>query len=228
MSRIESLLEQAARAVSGGGLHPLEVLQAVEAAALESVRDGLVANDFRVRFHPRDYERLTPALPELRLAMESLLDGLEERHRYGRAGGRRVGFEGWSGAAFGRPTVLARFVETEHRAPTSQTRGATKRIARHRGAVLVLGDGTRVRLTHTPFTIGRAAGNDLVLLSLAVSRQHAVIEADGERFLLRDLGSRNGLVVGGQRVEEAVLWPGQRMEIGDVQIALEDGRGRND
>lgn len=226
VSRIEGLLEQAARAVSGGGLHPMEVLQAVEAAALGSVRDGAIANDFRVRLHPREYERLIPALPELRLAMEGLLDGLEARNGYRRAGERRIGFEGWSGATIGRPAVLARFVETENRA-VSPGRGLTQRIERHR-AVLLLGDGSRVKLTHTPFTIGRAAGNDLVLLSLAVSRQHAVIVAENGQFLIRDLDSRNGLVVDGVRVDEATLFPGRRVVLGDLEIGLEGDRGRND
>jgi hypothetical protein len=49
--------------------------------------------------------------------------------------------------------------------------------------------------------IGRDAGNGLCLPHGSVSRQHAVLQADGARgWLLRDLGSKNGSFAGGRPV----------------------------
>lgn len=48
-------------------------------------------------------------------------------------------------------------------------------------------------------TIGRDGSSDLVVDHPLVSRNHAVVEPVGDRFQLRDLGSRNGVFVGDER-----------------------------
>ena len=48
-------------------------------------------------------------------------------------------------------------------------------------------------------TIGRAVGNRVCIDSDKVSRQHALIEWTGDRYLLADLGSRNGTWVFAER-----------------------------
>ncbi len=52
-----------------------------------------------------------------------------------------------------------------------------------------------------PAGIGRSGENAIVLAHERISRRHAQIEWDGERYLLRDLGSRNGTVLNGRRIE---------------------------
>lgn len=49
-------------------------------------------------------------------------------------------------------------------------------------------------------TIGRGDNNTIVINSPKVSRNHAVIEWNGERFVVRDLRSSNGTFVNGERV----------------------------
>jgi ABC-type multidrug transport system ATPase subunit len=49
--------------------------------------------------------------------------------------------------------------------------------------------------------IGRDPGNQIVLDSLFVSGRHAVIEKKNGSVLLRDLGSANGVYVGGEKVQ---------------------------
>jgi pSer/pThr/pTyr-binding forkhead associated (FHA) protein len=84
----------------------------------------------------------------------------------------------------------------------------------------VLEDGTRIPLTHTPFTVGRGNGNDLVLLGLAVSLKHAEIRTGDGGFIIRDLGSRNGLVVSGTRVDAATLNAERPVLVGDIPLWL--------
>ncbi|MGH2633951.1 MAG: FHA domain-containing protein, partial [Tepidiformaceae bacterium] len=76
-------------------------------------------------------------------------------------------------------------------------------------------------LTHAPFSIGRGPGNDLVLTSLSVSRNHAEIVRDGENLVLRDLESRNGVSVGGERYSSVKLADGLVVSVGDVALRIE-------
>lgn len=60
--------------------------------------------------------------------------------------------------------------------------------------------GTRWPLEKATFTIGRAADCDIVVTDRQVSRYHVRIEHDHDGYLLRDLGSKNGSSVNGERV----------------------------
>lgn len=220
--RLERLLESTARKVTGGGLHPLELLQQVQESIEHTARDGMVANDIMITLNPIDYHRFEGSLPNLRREIESLLDDVERRRSFRRIGERTVEFELAEDAPQGRPRISARFRDTSHRAAPGPT-GATRRISRQRNVVLLLGDGSRVRVTHTPFTIGRGPNNDLVLPSLAVSRNHAEIVRSPDGIVIRDVGSRNALMVNGERVSEILMLPGVPVLLGDVSLELELG-----
>jgi hypothetical protein len=213
------MLERTARRVSGSGLHPAEVLQRVESACLAAVREGVMPNQVFVVFNPADYAGFRDALPALRREVAALLEALERREALRRVGETIVVFESATSADAGVPAVHAHFADTAHRLEAPQS--ATRRIRRHRRTWLVLGDGSRAALSHTPFTIGRAPGNDLVLLSRAVSRQHARVVTVDDQLVIEDLGSRNGLVVDGQRVPSCPLVPGRIVLLGDVAIQLD-------
>lgn len=217
--RLERILERTARKVSGGGLHPLELVERIEAARSAAVRDGVAPNVFDVALSPGDYRSLKGALRAIGEEAAAVLDAADRRHGWTHLGERRISFHEDASAPDGAPAIAARFSDLRTAAAPVVT-GATSRIARHRGVSLVV-DGAKVGLTHTPFVIGRGPGNDLVIASLSVSRRHAVIEARRGRFFIRDLDSRNGLSVGGQAMSEAELTPGIAVSLGEVEIALE-------
>jgi putative serine protease PepD len=85
--------------------------------------------------------------------------------------------------------------------------------------------GTAVELPgDRPFVLGRQQGSDLVVRDARASRRHVELAPAGERVVvLRDLGSANGTVVDGVRVEEARLEGGEEIRIGDVVIAVTPG-----
>jgi hypothetical protein len=60
--------------------------------------------------------------------------------------------------------------------------------------------GTVYELAAASTAIGREPDNDVVLAVSQVSRHHARLEWDGRRYLLRDLGSKNGTLVNGERL----------------------------
>ena len=73
-------------------------------------------------------------------------------------------------------------------------------------------------------TLGRATGADFILDAALVSRLHCRLTAlpSGE-LEVRDLESTNGTFVNGQRVDQARLAPGDRLQIGRMElIALKD------
>jgi hypothetical protein len=72
-----------------------------------------------------------------------------------------------------------------------------------------------------PTTIGRFPDCDCVLDDPSVSRRHAELRRHGERWLLRDVGSRNGTRVNGMRVtEETEVRPGDHLSLGGVRYRL--------
>lgn len=73
-------------------------------------------------------------------------------------------------------------------------------------------------------TIGRATGADFIVDEALVSRVHCRLTALASGELeLHDLESTNGTFVNGQRVERVRLDPGDRVQVGRVEmIALRD------
>ena len=74
---------------------------------------------------------------------------------------------------------------------------------------------TRLSSGPWPRVIGRASESDVRLFSPSVSRAHAELRLEGNHILLRDLGSRNGIVVNGSRVPQRLLRNGDLIRIGD-------------
>jgi pSer/pThr/pTyr-binding forkhead associated (FHA) protein len=68
-------------------------------------------------------------------------------------------------------------------------------------------------------TLGRATGADFIVDAALVSRVHCRFTALPDGGLeLRDLDSTNGTFVNGERIETRLLMPGDRMQIGRVEL----------
>jgi pSer/pThr/pTyr-binding forkhead associated (FHA) protein len=82
---------------------------------------------------------------------------------------------------------------------------------------------TVVELVRDEYTIGRADDNTVRLTERNISRHHARLLKRGELWLLVDLDSYNGCVVGGQRIRgEKPLTPGEAIVLGDYQLRVFD------
>jgi pSer/pThr/pTyr-binding forkhead associated (FHA) protein len=73
------------------------------------------------------------------------------------------------------------------------------------------------------YTIGRNAGNDLVLDYAKISRNHARIERKRDMFILRDLQSTNGTYFGDERIEQHLLENGDTFRIGPTRVVFKSG-----
>jgi pSer/pThr/pTyr-binding forkhead associated (FHA) protein len=72
-------------------------------------------------------------------------------------------------------------------------------------------------------TIGRVEDNTFQISEPSVSSHHCEVMLRGTDVLVRDLNSTNGTYIGGEKVTEAVLKPGQTLRLGQIEIRLESG-----
>lgn len=79
----------------------------------------------------------------------------------------------------------------------------------------------RIDVQAATLTIGRSPDNDLHLDDRRLSRHHARIQVRRGVLVVQDLGSTNGTKVNGQRVDEVALGDGDRIELGDSSIVVE-------
>lgn len=81
--------------------------------------------------------------------------------------------------------------------------------------------GQTIAISHSPFTLGRSADNDLVVPEPLASRHHARLEARAGRWYLIDLDSANGTLLNRQRLNgEQVLNAGDLIAIGETVFAF--------
>jgi hypothetical protein len=221
-TRLERFLERAVGLGATASLHPARLLQEIHEAAQASVRDGSIANAYRVTLAPDDAEFFGPHQDRLQREIVRLLDDLSTRRRLERPGPWLIEFAAETGASPGLVRVEATFRNPVAAGSAAPPTGATQAITRHRGKFLIVEGLGRVAVTHTPFVLGRGRECDLTIPDLAISRRHARLETlpDG-RLLLRDLGSRNQLGVHGGKLSEVVLTPGLRVELGSTAMWLE-------
>jgi two-component system, NtrC family, response regulator HydG len=76
--------------------------------------------------------------------------------------------------------------------------------------------------------IGRSPGNDVMLDAAGVSRNHAVIEQQKDRFFLVDEGSTNGTFIKDQRVRRHHLTDGTSFRIQNFLLTFVDDAGSRD
>jgi FHA domain len=69
--------------------------------------------------------------------------------------------------------------------------------------------------------IGRDPVCDLALADPAVSRRHARLRFRDGRWILQDLDSTNGTRVNGVRVGRCEVRPGDRLELGELQLTID-------
>ena len=85
--------------------------------------------------------------------------------------------------------------------------------------------GVEIPVGEGEVSIGRAADSGVVLPDIAVSRRHAVLRREGERYFVEDQGSGNGTRVNGRLVRRARLLGGDELALGDSVLRfVEPGR----
>jgi diguanylate cyclase (GGDEF)-like protein len=78
--------------------------------------------------------------------------------------------------------------------------------------------GEMYKISQARTVIGRGSNCDVHVVDDGISRRHAEIVHDGDRILVRDLGSTNGTFCNGERVSEQPLTDGDKIQVGSTTI----------
>ena len=93
--------------------------------------------------------------------------------------------------------------------------------------VMLKKDGTTksFALPSTVTSIGRRQDCDFCLPLSVISRKHCELSLDRNQINIRDLGSRNGTFLNGQRIDETRAGTGDLLEVGPVKFVIQvDGQ----
>lgn len=190
------------------GIQPVEIASALrrEADTNASVvsRERIITpNSYVVRLSPDDAARMNG----LGNALTDELHALLNKH---------AASQGYS---FAGPLSIA--LEADDKVGTGTVRvncGTVERRVSWQAVVEI--DGRRHSLTSARTVIGRGSDADITIADAGSSRKHAEILWDGERAMMRDLGSTNGTKVNGQKVREAALHSDTTVTIGRTDIVF--------
>src|SRR5262249_55619307 len=81
--------------------------------------------------------------------------------------------------------------------------------------------GITCSLSEGDVSIGRDSANDLWNADHRLSRRHCLLSIQGENFIVRDLGSKNGTFVNGVPVMEQPLHHGDHITVGDSVLLFQ-------
>jgi DNA-binding NtrC family response regulator len=70
-------------------------------------------------------------------------------------------------------------------------------------------------------SLGASKESEIAMPYPGVSRRHAIVRPVDGGLLITDVGSKNGLLVRGRRVQEVLLHPGDEAQLGYARLALE-------
>ena len=190
------------------GIQPVEIASALrrEADTKAAVvsRDRIIApNSYLVRLSPDDSERMRSIGHALIDELLALLTAHAKTQGYSFAG---------------QPTIS---LEADDKVATGTVRvNSSTAEGRVTWQAVVDVDGRRQSISQSRTLIGRGSDADITISDAGSSRRHAEILWDGERAMMRDLGSTNGTKVNGQKVREAPLPSETTITIGRTDLVF--------
>ncbi|HSE54371.1 MAG TPA: DUF3662 and FHA domain-containing protein, partial [Nocardioidaceae bacterium] len=237
LQRFESHLEQL---VSGAfarafrsAVQPVEVAAALQrevdnSAQILSRNRRLVPNTFHVELSKADHDRLAPYSSTLVQELTEMLRDHAEDQSYVFTGPVSISFDKDDELGTGRfrvrSSALARVTPADG--------GNVSDTAVRRANVVLEVNGMRHPLEPPGLVIGRGSDADLRINDPGVSRRHAEIRvmpgANAPSVSIVDLGSTNGMLVNGQRVQQAQLDDGADVKIGNTSLTVRFVRSRED
>lgn len=219
--RLEGAVTGAFARAFRSAVQPVEIAAALQRevdnnATIISRERTLVPNDFTVELSPADHDRLAPYGATLATELATLLqEHLAEQH-YTATGPIHIDFALDESLHTGRFTIVSR-----SNASVTPVRGErlTETAVRRAKLVLDIG-GLRHPVNPPGITIGRGSTVDLKIDDPGISRTHAEIVFRGTGVEIADLGSTNGVIVDGRRVDSAPLRNGSTIRLGNTTIAV--------
>lgn len=219
--KLEGVVTGAFARAFKGDVQPVEITarlqKELDATASVLSRDRrLVPNDFTVALSEHDYDRLTPYTRTLNAEIIPQLRDYAGNAGYVFNGPVTVEYTLDDSLPVGRFTVSSQAV-------AAAASGATATEIRRAPLVLEV-NGIRHPLTPPGFTLGRGTEADVRINDPGISRLHARVTVggtyDAPRIEIEDLGSTNGILVDGRRVQTSPLRDGSRIEMGSTRLLV--------
>jgi hypothetical protein len=213
-----------------GDVQPVEIAARLQReldaeAKLMSRDKRLVPNEFTVHLSQHDHDKLAPYATTLTAELAAELRNYAREMGYVFNGPIKIGFELDSRLPTGRFTVSSQAV-----AGITQRGGRPSETSISRAPLVLEVNGTRHPLQPPGLVIGRGSEADLRINDPGISRRHAQIRVNpagqGLQIDIVDLGSTNGIMVNGHKVQQAALREGARIEIGSTRMLVHAPGGR--
>jgi hypothetical protein len=228
--KVEGAVSGAFARAFKGDVQPVEIAARLQReldaeAKLMSRNKRLVPNDFTVQLSQHDHDKLAPYTNTLNAELATELRNHAREMGYMFNGPIKIAFELDTSLPTGHFTVSSQAV-----AGITPRGGRASETAINRAPLVLEVNGTRHPLQPPGLVIGRGSDADLRINDPGISRRHAQIRVapagQGLRIDIVDLGSTNGIMVNGQRVQQAALQEGSRIEIGSTRMLVHAPAGR--
>lgn len=229
LQRFENRLEQLVSGIFArtfqSAVQPVEVSAALarevdNSAQILSRDRRLVPNSFHVELSPSDYERLTAFGPELERELHDQLKDHAAQQSYVFTGPVSIGLEQAEDLTTGRFRIRSQAL-----ASVSQSGPAATESQVRKAVAILEVNGEELPLTPPGIVVGRGNDADLRINDPGVSRRHVefrvVDHGDGPRVSVHDMGSTNGVLVNGRKVETATLTDGAEVRIGNTVLTYQ-------
>ncbi len=223
--RLEGAVTGAFARAFRSAVQPVEIAAAIQrevdnSAHILSRQRMLVPNDFTVELSPTDYSRLTPFGDTLSTELATLVQEHVTEQRYTLAGPLSIAFAEKAELGTGRFRVRSRTNASVTPVPGQRV---TETAVRRSDVVLEV-NGLRHPLTPPGVVVGRGTDADLRIDDPGISRRHAEIkvhESGGNTTVtVTDLGSTNGVVLNGHRVQTASVADGSHLLLGNTTLVI--------
>ena len=235
LQRFESRLEQAVSGVFAkafrSAVQPVELAAALQreldnSAQILSRDRRLVPNTFAIELSPLDSERLGPYSETLGRELTSMLHEYAGQQHYVFAGPVAIDFEQEDDLGTGRFRVRSRAAaHVEAVPPRPRPTASGPRTGTPRLQVVLEVNGERHPVVDR-VVVGRGTEADLRINDPGVSRRHAELRLEGDGVVVEDLGSTNGTLVDGERVERGRrLHDGATVRVGHTDLVVRTGTG---
>jgi hypothetical protein len=228
--KVEGAVSGAFARAFKGDVQPVEIAARLQReldaeAKLVSRDKRLVPNEFTVQLSQHDHDKLAPYASTLNAELATELQDHAREMGYMFNGPVKIAFELDSSLPTGRFTITSQAV-----AGITPRTGRASETAINRAPLVLEVNGTRHPLQPPGLVIGRGSEADLRINDPGISRRHAQIRVDAAgpqvQIDIVDLGSTNGIVVNGHRVQQAVLQEGSRIQIGSTRMLVHAPAGR--
>lgn len=240
-SKIAGLVEGTFSRVFRSEVRPVEIARKLAREMEEhqavSLSRTYVPNEYRVYLSPRDRARFADYEAALAGELAAYLLEHARRERFALLSQPVIEFETDHRLGLGEFGIQTRVVrpsdapvEEREEAGHTMVYSTAARVAsplqeeamvRSQRALIVYG-GRRLVVGPGGATIGRSRECDIVIDDPNVSRRHAEVRPRGGAWVLTDLGSTNGTVLGGRRIDRPeVVQSGDEIEFGTSAVTFE-------